>query len=474
MNIGLYEEITNKLNALAGDEVKPEKLRILMGQWSNRAYPVDVVSVLCAFYNYMDGKVEYSFIHNVPAWDDFFRQRFTNYFTIDTIKANFNNIILKDKIVDIILQFVPEEVQKEFYEYAALVNGLNKEKRINVYEKLFDKLEAKLVAKGLIDKPIKEEEKIDEQKDQETSLNIENVDVDGTEISIAHIDPLQSDNGFVGAAADSLGLNVDDVKNENIGLNDIIEEPSVQSEQFEKKFATAAELSAEIRRLEAEKKAHRDNTFDAASSYLGISSNDLIKKVGNEQSFDIDGINIDSKTKNKLTSNDNKIASIPNNTLRKIATKVNKRNKLNRMGLEIVSDNNVTMLNIVKKDTVFDKIATTNKRVVEKIKRGARIAGTMALGGVVIGAIAVEEVIRIVKKAEQNMKESISDAKINLNSKTANSLRNIADKLSPTPDIILQTENTKPTIDISNPKVILSAGTQVGSISTLEQKAMGK
>ena len=58
--------------------------------------------------------------------------------------------------------------------------------------------------------------------------------------------------------------------------------------------------------------------------------------------------------------------------------------------------------------------------------------------------------------------------------KIAEGLRTIADKISPQPDIILQNGYIDPTADMSDPKVILSAGTQVATIPMLNQKSMAK
>ena len=459
MNKSLYEEITSRLNSLSDEQKEPNNLRNLMGQWSNRGNYTDSASVLCAFYNFMDGKEKYSFIHSVPDWSRYFSERFSNHFTIDVIKTDFDNIIYDDKIVDIILKFTPESVQKEFYTYACEVNSLGKENGINVYEEALNKLEDKLVAKGLIDKPVVTEpiktSENAEQNIQVDALSEAGIDVNLDDLENLHVglDDIVTDSiGSQQVAGTTIDTVVEPVSVETfntpikpavtpieVDFTPVEEKPAVAVEtpvqkpkitvrvaehQVKKpritarvvepttsvsenitepvelentQPKTASQMSDEIRNLQAQQAAQRDTTFSSAASNLGVASSDLIKKVGEEASLDVDNIVVDDAVVQMVAERQEKVASVSNGTLRRIKERSNKRKNLRRMGIEVVNDGNIQTVKVVKQDTVFDKIATTGRNVLDRIKNGIKIASGITLTTAALGIFEPEVLMEAIK-----------------------------------------------------------------------------
>ena len=474
MNIGLYEDITSKLELLSDEEKKPENIRTLMGQWSNRGNYTDMTSVLCAFYNFMEGKQEYSFVHSVLDWENFFREGFSSHFTIDTIKTDFDNIIHNDKIVDIILNFTSEEVQKEFYMYAVEINTLGKENGINVYEGALNKLEDKLVAKGLIIKPVEIEPiNMSEDKGQNflgdalSSAGIDIEDIGNSHVGLDNIvtDSIESQQ-IAGTTIDAVVQQTQRPKVTTNVVEQFIPKPEITAVQGEPivsvepinvspKVAesvtnrsipkpaikvsepnitlnskpsslknsqpkTAAEIASELRKAQELQEKYRNDVFATPSKELGINSKDLINKVGDELSFDIDKIIVDEKLKEKIASKEAKIASLPDNVFKKMATKVNKRKNLKRMNIEVINDNNYTTVKIAKKDTVFDKIATTSNKVLNAIKTGAKYARYFTIGVVELGALTYEKMVEAMDKNDDYMIMNANNMKqnnVNMNDK---------------------------------------------------------
>lgn len=205
-------------------------------------------------------------------------------------------------------------------------------------------------------------------------------------------------------------------ENNNVETFDVPNNIYKTSEQIKNE---QEELLRRHEALERQKEEKRDIVFESATDKLGIEKEDLINKVGEDKSYNVDNIVVSQELINMLKSNESKAATVPNGIFQKIKSKVNKKRTLNKMELEVTKENNITTLSLSKKETVFDKIATTSKSVVNKIKDSAQIA----LG---IGFLAGNAAKEMMKEAIEKTDEKIKGA----SKKALDEIQNMKDKAS--------------------------------------------
>lgn len=205
-------------------------------------------------------------------------------------------------------------------------------------------------------------------------------------------------------------------ENNNVETFDVPNNIYKTSEQIKNE---QEELLRRHEALERQKEEKRDIVFESATDKLGIKKEDLINKVGEDKSYNVDNIVVSQELINMLKSNESKAATVPNGIFQKIKSKVNKKRTLNKMELEVTKENNITTLSLSKKETVFDKIATTSKSVVNKIKDSAQIA----LG---IGFLAGNAAKEMMKEAIEKTDEKIKGA----SKKALDEIQNMKDKAS--------------------------------------------
>ena len=272
-------------------------------------------------------------------------------------------------------------------------------------------------------------------------------------------------------------------ENNNVETFDVPNNIYKTSEQIKNE---QEELLRRHEALERQKEEKRDIVFESATDKLGIEKEDLINKVGEDKSYNVDNIVVSQELINMLKSNESKAATVPNGIFQKIKSKVNKKRTLNKMELEVTKKNNITTLSLSKKETVFDKIATTSKSVVNKIKDSAQIA----LGiGFLAGNAAKEMMKEAIEKTDekikgaskkaldeiQNMKDKASGVIYNgimsvselpdkasekvqkVKTDLAEEIHGIADKIDPNTNI----ESRLTSVPV---KIVLNSGTYAGSI----------
>ena len=164
---------------------------------------------------------------------------------------------------------------------------------------------------------------------------------------------------------------------------------------------TAEELKNQEIELQEKRDAKRESIFEDSAQKLGLESDDLIKKVGVETSYDVDQIVITDELLDMFEKRASKVATVPKSTFEKIKAKITKKQNLKRMGIEVIEENNIKTLNLSKKDTLFDKIATTSKKVLNKIV-------DVALDVVVVGMIVAPVAKEMIEEALENTKKQMS------------------------------------------------------------------
>ena len=164
---------------------------------------------------------------------------------------------------------------------------------------------------------------------------------------------------------------------------------------------TAGELKNQEKELQEQKDIKRESIFEDSAQKLGLESDDLIKKVGVETSYDVDKIVIADELSDMFEKRASKVATVPKNTFEKIKAKITKKQNLKRMGIEVIEENNIRTLNLSKKDTLFDKIASTSKKVLNKIV-------DVALDVVVVGMIVALVDKKMIEEALENTKKQMS------------------------------------------------------------------
>lgn len=308
MNKDLYKQIKDELASLEGEWSQPEAVRSLLGQKILGKNEEDRFAIICAFYEYMSSKESFSFI-NSGTWADFFRNNLSKYLTIDRIELIFDDIINNDSLVQTILNVCNDEVKKNFYDYAKKKNTLYLKTGSNKYEKVFNKIEEVLASQGLV-------KKSKEVPNYESSKEL-------------------------------------DKRSDEI-------------------TAQIARLSQEKEKIEADKVSKRDDLFGKAGAVIGVNPDKLIRKVGDENSFTVDRIVLDQRLADKIASNEAIVATKPKNVFDRIKKKVSNALMLSTVNLEVVVDNGLNVLKISKKQSVLDKMASSDNDVLQAIANSLR------------------------------------------------------------------------------------------------------
>lgn len=353
MNNELYNNIKEGLNSLEGESTKVNNVCASLNEKLKGKTSKDIFTITYAFYEYMIKKEEFNFI-KTGEWKKFFQDNISRYLTFDVIKDNFDNIIENENLLDTILNICTDEVKQNLCKFAKVQNDFYIRTGSNKYVDVYSKI---------------------------------NEIVNGSKI----------------ITSDEHTLSNNDIEK---GLSDL----KSKQDEIEKK-------QNELNNIKQEK---RDEMFNDASSVLGINSGSLIKKVGNEESLKIDSIQISSDLIDKLKSNDAKAASCPSNIFKKIQENINEKipfvrvysdNKNIKLMISEIDGNNVLQIN--KKETVFDKIASCNNAVVRSIvsssSRKLKLFKSLV--------IPDKEVIESIKKAILNSNEKIAKLANNIKSK---------------------------------------------------------
>lgn len=149
------------------------------------------------------------------------------------------------------------------------------------------------------------------------------------------------------------------------------DEHVLSNNDIEKSLNDLRKKQNELNNVKQEK---RDNLFNDASFTLGINSDSLINKIGNKESLKIDNIQISSDLINKLKNDNAKAASCPSNIFKKIKENINEKipfvriysdTKNIKLTISEIDSNNI--LQISKKETIFDKIASCDNTVIKTI-----------------------------------------------------------------------------------------------------------
>ena len=158
----------------------------------------------------------------------------------------------------------------------------------------------------------------------------------------------------------------------------IPEENALSNNDIEKKLNDLKEKQNDIEKKQDElnkaKEEKRNELFNNASSILGINSDSLLKKVGNEESLKIDSIQISSDLIERLKSNDAKAASCPSSVFKKLKENIKEKIPFVKtyldnkdIKLEIKQIDGSRVLEVKNKETVFDKIASCDNTVIRSI-----------------------------------------------------------------------------------------------------------
>lgn len=124
--------------------------------------------------------------------------------------------------------------------------------------------------------------------------------------------------------------------------------------------------------LENQKVQKRDSLFKQASNSIGINEQKLIKRVGKDESLNIDRIEVDPRLVSKLAANSAIAATMPKNVYQKIKSKVLSAKTFNNLELEILDNDGLSTLKVVKKENIFDKIASSDNALVRAIYNSAK------------------------------------------------------------------------------------------------------
>ncbi len=124
--------------------------------------------------------------------------------------------------------------------------------------------------------------------------------------------------------------------------------------------------------LENQKVQKRDSLFKQVSNSIGINEQKLIKRVGKDESLNIDRIEVDPRLVSKLAANSAIAATMPKNVYQKIKSKVLSAKTFNNLELEILDNDGLSTLKVVKKENIFDKIASSDNALVRAIYNSAK------------------------------------------------------------------------------------------------------
>lgn len=312
MNNELYNSIKEELNSLEGESAKVNNVCALLNEKLKDKTSKDIFTTTYAFYEYMIEKEKFNFI-KAGEWKKFFQDNISNFLTFDVIKDNFDNIIKNENLLNTILNICTDEVKQNLCKFAKEQNDFYIRTGSNKYVNIYSKI---------------------------------NEIVNGSKIITP--DEYNLDNNII---------------EEN--LNDLRK----KQDAIEKK-------QEELNKARLEK---RDELFDNASSMLGINSDSLINKIGKEESLKVDNIQVSSILIDKMVSNNSKAASCPQNIYRKLKENINKKvpfvrvfldNRNIKLTINEIDGKNVLQIN--KRETVFDKIASCDNAIIRSIASSSK------------------------------------------------------------------------------------------------------
>lgn len=125
--------------------------------------------------------------------------------------------------------------------------------------------------------------------------------------------------------------------------------------------------------LENQKVQKRDSLFKQASNSIGINEQKLIKRVGKDESLNIDRIEVDPRLVSKLAANSAIAATMPKKVYQRIKAKALSTKTFNNLELEIIDNDGLSTLKVVKKENFFDKIASSDNALVREIYKSAKV-----------------------------------------------------------------------------------------------------
>lgn len=130
-------------------------------------------------------------------------------------------------------------------------------------------------------------------------------------------------------------------------------------------YETSDQINKKVNELRAIQEEKRDVIFNAAANKIDVDAQTLIKKVGKEESLNVDKIELEQELFDKATSNMSKVKTIPNKAFQKMASRLSMFDK----ELIIVNVDGMNILKINTKETIFDKIANCSNEVSNQIKK---------------------------------------------------------------------------------------------------------
>lgn len=245
---------------------------------------------------------------------------------------------------------------------------------------------------------------------------------------------------------------------------------------------TNASIDKQIEELKEKKVQRRDVMFEEAADSIGLNKEKLIKKVGQNESFNVDEIVIDEKLVSKLAANSAIAATTPRNIFGKIIQKIKSSRHFKSINLKIDEIDGKKTLQLNKKKTVFDKIANSENALVRAIYNSAKEKFNL---------------FKLLVKPSSEVKAAVSQMLLNaskkfndFNSKNMGELKSmdkefreslsdlfhdIADKVSPNDTTVIQNDanskiENKQTYFYTKDgrKVIVKSATKVGEVPPLE------
>lgn len=310
----------------------------------------------------------------------------------------------------------------------------------------------------------------------------------------------------------------------------VIENPNKVDETFFSGDKTSKSIDEEIEGLkkrqadlEAQKVQRRDSLFKEASNSIGIKEEKLIKRVGKDESLNIDRIEVDSRLVSKLAANSAIAATMPQNFYQRMKAKAHSSRTFNNLELEILDNDGLSTLKVVKKENIFDKIASSDNALVRAIYNSAKkklsllkqlVKPSKEVNAIIRQAIvntsrkikeSTLKTVNEVKLAYDELRENVnevyqetkadaankindfanrvSDYSASVREKASEALYNMGDKVAPNRDVVdstpesLDTNETYTyvnTSDENNKKIIVRAATKVGEMPALIEEKSSK
>ena len=169
-----------------------------------------------------------------------------------------------------------------------------------------------------------------------------------------------------------LEINKENVKNKIYGdetAKELDDEISNERKEVEELRKSLSEKEEQLRQIEDTRK---DALFTTAAHSLSVEKDDLISKVGIDESKDISNIVIDKDLVRELSSKERLVCTAPKSFLNKISERVRKKRLINSLMFDVEKIDNIKVLKITKKDEFFDKIASGKRPIMEAVINSAR------------------------------------------------------------------------------------------------------